>query len=125
MDSSVRVSHLDREVIIMLLKGIKGGGWVRDDYKTPVLMKTLAKELKNRHAIHDKLKILSNCQLAEICRQFSLPVLGQKYRPRMMRAISIHFFEEYPEAPLTNLQRILEEGITGGANAGPTGIILN
>ena len=104
MDSSVRVSHLDREVILMLLKA---RGWVQKDYKTPVLMNILAKVLKNRHAIHDELKMLSNSQLAGLCREFSLSVRGQKYRPRMMKAISSYFFEEYPDAPLTNLQRIL------------------
>ena len=110
VDSSVRVSHLDREVILMLLKA---RGWVQKDYKTPVLMNILAKVLKNRHAIHDELKMLSNYQLAELCREFSLPVKGQKYRPRMIKALSIHFFEDYPDAPLTNLQRVLKEFISG------------
>ena len=108
VDSSVRVSHLDRDEIIMLLKHIKFGV-VRENYKTSILKKTLAKELKNRHAIYEKLKMLSNWQLAKLCRQFSLCVRGQKYRPRMMKAVSSYFFEEYPDAPLTNLKRILEE----------------
>ena len=53
--------------------------------------------------------MLSNWQLAKLCRQFSLCVRGQKYRPRMMKAVSSYFLEEYLDAPLTNLQRILEE----------------
>ena len=40
---------------------------------------------------------------------FSLPI--PKHRDRKMKAILNHFFRECPDAPLTNLYRILEEDI--------------
>ena len=128
IDSSVRVSHLNREEIVTLLKGIKG--LVREDYTETVLRKTLAKELKDRHAIHDQLKMLLPYQLAQLCGQFSLyGVQKQRYRPRMMKAIANHCFKEYPDAPLANLQRILGENNAGGMKSGeeslPTSIIFN
>ena len=126
IDSSVRVSHLNREVVVRLLKEIKG--LVREDYSEAVLKKTLAKELKDRHAIHDKLKMLSYSQLAQLCGQFSLHgIQKQRYKPRMMKAISKYCFEQYPDAPLTNLQRFLEKDntsqLTSGKEALRTGII--
>ena len=106
----------------MLLKNIKG--LVREDYSDSVLKKSLAKELKNRHAIHDRLKILSPHQLAQVCGQLSLHgVQKQRYRPRMMKAISNYCFRKYPDAPLTNLQKIMESN-TDGDNAQSTSNIF-
>ena len=105
MDSSVQVSHLDRNEIIQALTELKG--LVRADYSEEVLRKSLAFELKKRHPIHDKLKSLSCGQLFNLASGLSLDVIRRK--DRMIRPISNYFFENFPEAPLNNLKRILEE----------------
>ena len=71
------------------------------------LRKTLAKKLKEKHPIHNKLESFTNAKLNEILVNLSLPV--PSHRPRKMKAISDYFFREYPDAPMTNLIRVMEE----------------
>ena len=111
MDRSVKVSHMDRNEIMDAL-----GVLANEEYKTDVLMKTLAKNLKNHHPIHKKLRALSDPQLMELC--VSLFAKKIKGRDRKLKSISVHFFQEFPDAPLTNLQRIMDED--SGDNTGST-----
>ena len=103
VDISVRVSHLvDRNEILTAL-----GPMANTTHDTKKLKVTLAKQLKDRHPIHKKLKTLSNSLLNKLLANLTLPV--PSHRPRKMKAISDYFFREYPDAPLTNLNKIMEE----------------
>ena len=114
MDYSIRVSpHLDRDEIMEKL-GFKAN----ENYRTGQLKGCLAKHLKDRHPIHKKLRSFSDKQLMELC--VSLLAKKIKGRDRKLKAISNYFFKEFPDAPLTNLERIME-----GDNAGLTSIIFN
>ena len=104
MDLSIKVSHLDRKEIMEAL--MAEGVLANEDYKTEVLMKTLAKNLKNRHPIHKKVETFTNAELRKLCISLSLP---SKAKDRMRKAIAGYFFREYPDAPLSNLNRVLEE----------------
>ena len=83
------------------------GGLFDEHQISDKLMKSLAKKLKDRHPIHKKLKTFSNPVLNKLLVNLSLPV--PKHRARKMKAISNHFFRKYPDAPLTNLKRVMDE----------------
>ena len=103
VDYSVRVSHLDKN-------GIEEGlmAYLVDlGQEKERLRKTLAKKLKEKHPIHNKLESFTNAKLNEILVNLSLPV--PSHRPRKMKAISDYFFREYPDAPMTNLIKVMEE----------------
>ena len=103
VDISVRVSHLvDRNEIMTAL-----GPMANTIHDTKKLKVTLAKRLKDDHPIHKKLKSLSNSLLNKLLANLTLPV--PSHRPRKMKAISDYFFREYPDAPLTNLNKVMEE----------------
>ena len=82
--------------------------------ETERLRKYLAKILKERHPIHKKLRNFSDKQLMKLC----VTLFGKKIngRDRKLKAISDHFFQEFPDAPLTNLQMIMDED--NGGNSG-------
>ena len=119
MDISVRVSNLNRNKIIERLESLPV--LVNSRYDVEKLRVTLAKNLKKRHPIHKKLKTLTNSELFEISQSLSLVVVRR--RDRMLSAISSHFFNEFPDAPLTNLVRILDEDAYFDELT--TGIVLN
>lgn len=121
VDCSVRVTHLDRNEIITRL-----GLLVDEGQGTERLGKSLAKQLKQKHPIHNMVVSLTNAELNQICANLSLPI--PKHRERKMKAISNHFFREYPDAPLTNLEKIMEEDayfaqLTSEDDARPTSIV--
>ena len=99
IDHSVRVSHLDRTEI---MDGL--GAWVNESYTTEKLAATLAIQFKKNHPIHKRLKNFTNDKLNGICANLSLPIPRHRYRK--MKAISDYFFREYPDAPLTNLNKV-------------------
>ena len=101
MDRSVLVPQ-DRSEIMAAL-----GPMANQNFSTEKLAKTLAKKLKETHPIHKKIRALSDPQLMNLC----VSLFGRKIkgRDRKMKAISNHFFEEFPNAPLRNLERIMEE----------------
>ena len=101
LDYSVRVSHLNRSEIMEEL------GLANQGVNTEKHRKTLAKRLKDKHPIHQKVKKFSNHELNSLLSNLSLPI--PSHRPRKMKAILDYFFREFPDAPLTNLIRILEE----------------
>ena len=98
VDYSVRVSHMERNDIMM------GLGLADEGQGTEKLRKSLAKKYKDNHHIHKKLETFTNAELNEICANLSLPI--PKHRDRKMKKISDHFFGQYPDAPLTNLERM-------------------
>ena len=102
MDYSVRVSHLDRNQIKSAL-----GSMVNVGQNMEKLRKTLAKQRKDQHPIHKMVNSFTNSELNGMLGNLCLPI--PKHRPRKMKAISDYFFREYPDAPLTNLKRVLEE----------------
>ena len=109
-DYSVRVSDLDRKQIMEGL--VKYKGPVSNTGETERMRTTLRIRLKAKHPIHDKLKILTGTQLFVVCRGLSIDV-PKRDKKKMTKLIVDHFFGQYPDAPLTNLQRILKEFITG------------
>ena len=105
MDYSVRVSNLDKnEIKKALLKCI---GLFQDQNKER-LRKSLAKNLKKKHPIHAKVEMMTSDELFQLCSGLSLHVIRRE-SGKMQKLIVDHFFEEYPDAPLTNLERIMAE----------------
>ena len=105
VDYSVRVSHLDRDEIKM-----KIGPSANEGYDTEVLRKSLAFHLKKKHPLHDQVGMLTNAQLFGLCVCDSLSLkVTRREKTKMAKLIVDHFFNNYPDAPLTNLQRIMEE----------------
>ena len=102
VDYSVRVDNLGRNEIMFEL------GIAREAYKTEVLQRTLAKRRKKDHPIHRRLQMLSNLQLFDLRRNV-IPTKFKKDRKRILTVMANYFFENFMEAPLTNLNRILEE----------------
>ena len=102
MDKSVRVSHLGRDEIILAL-----GPMTDQVRETERLRKILAKNLKESHHIHKKLRTFSDKELMKMC--VSLLAKKIKGRDRKLKVISDYFFQEFPDAPLRNLERIVEE----------------
>ena len=95
---------------------------------TQKLQKSLAKELKKNHPIHKKIKALNKQELKQLYVNLSLPK-RIKFIPRKMKAISDYFFREYPDAPLTNLERVMDEDayfdqLTSSGEARTTSIIF-
>ena len=101
-DYSVRVDNLGRNEIMFEL------GIAREEYSTKVLQKTLAKKRKKDHPIHKRLQMLSNQDLFDL-RQNLIQTKFKKDRRRILTVMANYFFENFMEAPLTNLNRILEE----------------
>ena len=83
------------------------GALVNENRNTEPLRRSLAIERKKKHPIHQKVKNLNNAELNKLLANLSLPI--PRARPRKLKAISDHFFREYPDAPLTNLERIMDE----------------
>ena len=103
MDYSVMVSDLKREEIM------RGLGLLGDESQgTEKLGKSLAKNRKKNHPIHRRLQLLSNAQLFALRRNL-IPTPFKKDRKRILTVMANYFFEKFPETPLTNLTRILEE----------------
>ena len=95
-----------------------------EGYETERLRKTLAQRLKYQHPIHEKIKALNKQEFNQLYFNLSLPK-QIKHIPRKMKAIAEYFFREYPDAPLTNLERVLEEDAHFAqlTNAQPTSIV--
>ena len=70
--------------------------------------KSLAKNKKKYHPIHRMLHMLSNLQLFHLRRNL-VQTPFKKDRKRILTVMANYFFEQFPAAPLTNLNRILEE----------------
>ena len=104
MDYSVRVSHLDGNEIRSRLA--EKCGLVPNQNKEKLRIK-LAKTLKKDHPIHKMVKTFSIDKLNDLFASLSLPY--EKSKDRKMKKISDYFFQEYPDAPLTNLERIIAE----------------
>ena len=100
-DYSIQVTYLNRSEIMKRL-----GPMANEKYGTKQMMTCLAKKLKNEHPIHNKVQLLPN--LFQLCSSLSLQVPKRDNR-KMKKLIVDHFFETYPDAPLTNLNRVLEE----------------
>ena len=105
MDYSVCVSDMNRKEIFHRL--VKEKGLVREQ-STEQMRKSLAKELKKKHPIHDKVKMLSSTQLFELCTSLNLKVYRRE-KGKMSKLIVDHFFNQYPDAPLTDLERVMIE----------------
>ena len=103
VDYSVRVSHLNRKQLMKKL-----GPLAPQNYDDKRLSTALAKVLKTDHPIHRKIQTFSKEQLHQICVILSLPTWNRD-KGRRQKSVSTYFFREYPDAPLTNLNRILEE----------------
>ena len=126
VDYSVRVSDLNRDEIMMKL-----GAKAREGYETEKMRKSLAFNLKKKHPLCYKVKMLSNSQLFRLCSSLSLNITRRE-KDKMAKLVVDHFFGKFPEAPLTNLKRVMdedtyfaqfmEEDVTGG-NARPTSIV--
>ena len=101
-DYSVRVDNLGRDEIMFEL------GNAREEYNTKVLQKTLAKKRKKDHPIHKRLQMLSNQELFDLRRNL-IQTAFKKDRKRVLTVMANHFFETFPEAPLTNMDRIMKE----------------
>ena len=52
--------------------------------------------------------MLSNTQLFELCSGLNLHV-RRREKEKMQKLIVDHFFAQFPDGPLTNLTRIMEE----------------
>ena len=105
VDYSVRVSNLDKnEIKKALLKCI---GLFQDQNKER-LRKSLAKNLKKKHPIHAKVEMMTTDELFQLCSGLSLHVTRRE-SGKMQKLIVDHFFEKFPDAPLTNLERVMEE----------------
>ena len=102
VDYSVRVSHMDLNEIKEAL-GLYNQGQNKEK-----LRKSLAKKLKDKHPIHKKVKTFTSAQLNMVLSNLSLTVKNRENQ-RKMKAISDYFFREYPDAPLSNLERIMDE----------------
>ena len=102
MDYSIKVSHLDRDQIIEEL------GICNEGRGTEKLRISLAKRLKDKHPIHKKLQSLSSAQLNQMLSNLSL-IVKNRQDDRKRKAISDYFFREFPDAPLTNLIKVMEE----------------
>ena len=74
------------------------------------LRKALAKKWKAKHPIHKKVKTFTSAQLNKMLSNLSLTIKNREDK-RKMKAISDYFFSEYADAPLTNLERIMEEDV--------------
>ena len=72
------------------------------------MQKSLAKELKKKHPLHTKVKMLSNSQLFELCSSLNLKVIRRE-KGKMSKLIVDYFFTKFPDAPLTNLNRVMDE----------------
>ena len=105
VDYSVQVSHLDREEIMMKL-----GTSAREAYTTEVMRKSLTFHLKKKHPLHKRVKQLKSAQLFELCHGLSIRV-PRREKAKMEKLVKDHFFSNFPDAPLTNLNRIMEEDI--------------
>ena len=105
-DYSVRVSHLERSEIVEALK--KQKGLVKENVNKEQMRKSLATDLKKKHPLHDKVKMLSNDQLFQLCDSLSLDV-PRRENTKMRRLVVNHFFINHPEAPLTHLERVMQE----------------
>ena len=111
---------MDRDEIMMAL-----GPMTNQVRETERLRKKLAKQLQQSHPIHKKLGRLTDRELMKL----SVSLFAKKIngRDRKLKAISDHFFQEFPDAPLRNLQRIMEEDayfaklLEGDVHAQPTG----
>ena len=99
-------------------------GLVGNRKQTKDLAKNLYYHLTNKHPIHDKLESLSSKDLKWLRRKLHLVMVKGGEIKRYKKPIACYFFEKFPEAPLTNLQRVMEEA-GNSDNAGITGIIFN
>ena len=105
VDYSVRVDNLDKnEIRDALLKCIG----LFHGQNTERMRKSLAKNLKKLHPIHAKVKMMTTEELFQLCSNLSLNVVRRE-RGKMSKLIVDYFFIQFPEAPLTNLRRVLEE----------------
>ena len=104
-DYSVRVDNLDRnEIKDALLKCIG----LFQHQNTERLRKCIATNWKKKHPIHTKVKMMSSDELFQVCSNLSLGV-RRRERGKMSKLIVDYFFAQFAEAPLTNLERIIEE----------------
>ena len=102
-DYSVQVSHLNRNEIVKKLGSLAPVG-----HNTEALRISLAKKYKDDHPIHRRLKMLSNQRLFDLRRNM-IQTSFKKDVKRVLKVMANHFFETFPDAPLTSLDRILEE----------------
>ena len=105
VDYSVQVSHLDRNDIVEKLKNF---GLANVTFNREALRRSLAKKLKKDHPIHIRLEMLSNMELFDL-RHNLIQTTFKKDRKRVLSVIANYFFKTFPEAPLSNLDRILEK----------------
>ena len=104
VDYSVRVDNLDgNEIHSRLLET----GILPPSQNKERLRKLLAKTLKKNHPIHIMVKTFSNDELNDLSVSLSLPY--EKSKDRKKKRILDHFFQQYPDAPLTNLKKVLKE----------------
>ena len=106
LDYSIQVSNLNRTEIIEALREEKG--LFKEGVSEARLRNSLAVLRKKNHPLHDKVKLLSNDQLFQLCHSLSLDV-PRREKAKMARLVVNHFFSNYPESPLTNLNRVMEE----------------
>ena len=99
------MSHLDRNGIVTKLSSI---GLANISFNKEALRRSLAKKLKKDHPIHRRLESLSNQELFDLRRNL-IQTAFKKDRKRVLTVMANHFFETFPEAPLTNMERILKE----------------
>ena len=123
MDYSVRVDNLDGNEINSRLLDT---GTLPPSQNKERLRKLLAKILKKDHPLHKMVKTFSIHDLNKLSISLSLPY--EKSKDRKKKRISDHFFQEYQDAPLTNLKRVLEEDayfahLLEDANGKPNGSI--
>ena len=105
VDYSVRVDSLDKTEIREALAECVG---LFQDQSLQRLRNSLAKHWKKKHPIHTKVKRMSTDELFQVCSNLSLGV-RRRERGKMSKLIVDYFFTQFAEAPLTNLQRVLEE----------------
>ena len=94
---------MDRDEIMAKL-----GSTSNEAYLTEVLRKSLAFHLKKKHPLHNRVKLLTNAQLFELCHGLSIKV-PRRENAKMVKLVVDYFFSNFPDAPLTNLKKILEE----------------
>ena len=84
------------------------GGMANENYRTSQMIVSLAKKKKDDHPIHRRLKMLSNQRLFELRRNL-IQTPFKKDVKRVLKVIANYFFDTFPDAPLTNLDRIMGE----------------
>ena len=73
------------------------------------LKKSLYHHLTKNHPIHDALGSLSAKDVRRLRLNLHLDAVKGGYVERNKKVLARYFFEKFPDAPLTNLNRILEE----------------